>query len=1094
MYAYRKVAEIRINAWALVAQERGTVLLHLKLDSGSLPPLLLREKTKGGRMALQLPADLVRDVREGRAVLFLGAGASVGAKAAERSIPTGAGLAKLLRDAFLDDSYEGLDFRSIYDLSCSVRSVPDVQRKVFEILNPFQPADFHRLIPTFGWAGLAGTNYDLIIERAYARSANAVQAIISHTKDGDGANDRLTDRSVLYVKLHGCLTRHSEVRPPMVASTDQLIAYREGRNGQFNTFLEWAKTKTLIFCGYSFLDQNLRIIFDEIIRDGDNRPLHYIVNKGLLPAQAGYWRDRRVTAIDASFEDLLRALDTEIPAQQRVLAAAAAANGALSSFTRFISHPNLRESEDLRSYLNSFIEHIGPEHSVPQQDPKRFYSGFDLGWFSIEANLDVRQPIVDDLLKDHIIPTTNSPLQPIVMIKGHAGAGKTIVLRRACFEAAKYHGCLCFFVSREHLIQVERFEEIFRLTNRTVHVFVDNISEHRDRVVELIDAAKAAKAALRIIGTETYVSWNNSCDDLERLVSAELEMRYLSESNLRTLIEKLDMHQCLGYMKPLSFDKRMSELKDRHGRQLLVALLEATQGMPLAEIVADEYKAIPSSKAKLLYLDICSLHRFGPPVRAGFISRLHNISFEDFEQDFFKPLQAIVVLRKDNKSGDYVYEARHSHIAHTVYEAILKTQDERFDNIVRIISKLNPSYSYDLLALGKIIRAENLLRAISDHAKVRQIYAAAEETLGGSALLNHQRGNFEMRIASSMGQYAIAEGYVEKAKAIEPYNRSIKHTLAEIDLRRSRLVSDPLERQAWRRRATSTAAALITSGGSPYPHHTLLKAAIDGVRDALDDAEKNVGDATTQHLSDAIAEAEAILRRGLIAFPNEAILLSEEGELSKVLSEANRAEKAFEKAFAANQRSTLIARRLSRIKRSKSLYTEAEEILHKCLEFNPSDQSLHADMAKTIRESSATADFDRSDSIIYHLRRSFTPGDKNYQAQFWYARQLALSGAQEEAKELFQSLSKANVAFREKRRVQGTILSAPDTPRLYAASITTIRDTYGFVEVANPVMSVFFTMENESVRDVIEYLQVGSVVQVEVGFTLRGPVVVRMDA
>jgi hypothetical protein len=163
-------------------------------------------------------------------------------------------------------------------------------------------------------------------------------------------------------------------------------------------------------------------------------------------------------------------------------------------------------------------------------------------------------------------------------------------------------------------------------------------------------------------------------------------MRYLSEPEIEQLLVKLETHKSLGYLAELSRDKRSEELRFVHGRQILVALLEATHGVPLLEILTEEYRSIPTSEARRLYLDICCLHRFGPPVRAGLISRIHNISFDEFKDRFFRPLEQIVKLRLDPKSGDYVYEARHSHIAHELYRSILLTQDERFDNIVRIVA------------------------------------------------------------------------------------------------------------------------------------------------------------------------------------------------------------------------------------------------------------------------------------------------------------------------------------------------------------------------------------------------------------------------
>jgi hypothetical protein len=127
----------------------------------------------GGRdgVTLELPDDLVNAVQDGRAVLFLGAGASRGAKDSKgKVIPDGKELASILVKEYLGEEYKGLDFRTAYDLSCSVRDVRTVQRRIHEILDPFQPADFHELIATFAWAGIATTNYDLIVERTYDQS------------------------------------------------------------------------------------------------------------------------------------------------------------------------------------------------------------------------------------------------------------------------------------------------------------------------------------------------------------------------------------------------------------------------------------------------------------------------------------------------------------------------------------------------------------------------------------------------------------------------------------------------------------------------------------------------------------------------------------------------------------------------------------------------------------------------------------------------------------------------------------------------------------------------------------------------------------
>lgn len=167
-------------------------------------------------MPEQVPSELIAAVREGRAVLLLGAGASFGSSDTKgNKIPLGNTVAKELAENFLGAEYASLDFRTAYDLSCSQRDVRTIQKYIHDRLFPFHPAEFHKLIPTFSWGGMLTTNYDLVSERAYKDSGNSsLQKLLPHVKDADGATANQDDKTVLYVKLHGCITRHTEIDPP----------------------------------------------------------------------------------------------------------------------------------------------------------------------------------------------------------------------------------------------------------------------------------------------------------------------------------------------------------------------------------------------------------------------------------------------------------------------------------------------------------------------------------------------------------------------------------------------------------------------------------------------------------------------------------------------------------------------------------------------------------------------------------------------------------------------------------------------------------------------------------------------------------------
>jgi len=109
------------------------------------------------------------------------------------------------------------------------------------------------------------------------------------------------------------------------------------------------------------------------------------------------------------------------------------------------------------------------------------------------------------------------------------------------------------------------------------------------------------------------------------------------------------------------------------------------------------------------------------------------------------------------------------------------------------------------------------------------------------------------------------------------------------------------------------------------------------------------------HLGEALTRPKTLFEKASKSFQNDPALLGQEGELSNVLAQAKRAEQAFEKAFASNPKSTLLARRLSRIQRAKGAFDDALFTLRKTLEANPSKRELHYDIAMVLLESDPVA-------------------------------------------------------------------------------------------------------------------------------------------
>ena len=105
----------------------------------------------------------------------------------------------------------------------------------------------------------------------------------------------------------------------------------------------------------------------------------------------------------------------------------------------------------------------------------------------------------------------------------------------------------------------------------------------------------------------------------------------------------------------------------------------------LRKILEHEFRNLIPDEAQRVYLTICLLNRLEVPVRAGIISRIHDIPFGDFKARLFKPLEHVVYDTFDARMRDNVYRARHPIIAEIVFELISESRR----TISGILSKLN---------------------------------------------------------------------------------------------------------------------------------------------------------------------------------------------------------------------------------------------------------------------------------------------------------------------------------------------------------------------------------------------------------------------
>ena len=205
---------------------------------------------------MEIPHSLLRSIELGEAVLVLGAGASMGALSPSgKAAPTSLELARAIAKRFLGDQFSDRPLSSVAELAISESDLFTVQEFIRSQFQDLAPTPFHKLLPTFKWAGLATTNFDLIVERAYEGSQQRAQQLVPFIKNGDQIEEKLkSPRNLMFLKLHGCITRTSDPTVPLILTVDQYVTHQSGRNRLFDHLKTLSYEHPLVFVGHSLED------------------------------------------------------------------------------------------------------------------------------------------------------------------------------------------------------------------------------------------------------------------------------------------------------------------------------------------------------------------------------------------------------------------------------------------------------------------------------------------------------------------------------------------------------------------------------------------------------------------------------------------------------------------------------------------------------------------------------------------------------------------------------------------------------------------------------------------------------------------------
>lgn len=1023
---------------------------------------------------MEIPYALLDSISQGQAVLLLGSGASMDASSPDgKSPPNGVGLAEIISDKFLGGQHRNAQLSRVAELAISETSLSDVQLFLKNLFISFKPSTAHEMLPGFAWWGLATTNYDKLIEDTYTSATSSTQQLVPFV-DNDDQVERVSRNpsNLPLLKLHGCITRISNSKCPLILTPDQYITHRQGRSRVFDMFKDWCFEHPVIFIGHSLDDIDIRTLLLEITADTmSTRPRYYTVSPGLSDMEKRFWEGKRVSLLDGTFEEFMAALDASLTNAFRGVGAPATNKS--EHVTGLLGlRPNML-SQNAIDFLVNDVQFVKAITSTETVSPTDFYRGVNPGWAAIEQDLDIKRNVMDTILADNFLVDASETkgFPQYVLIKAHAGAGKTVLMKRLAWTATHDYELNSLFLNSGAQINVAALKELLACTSERFFLFVDDAGDHVRELEALATGLQDEGQRLIVVIAERINEWNVSAETIEQFVGTEYEIGYLNETEIEALLEKLEIYSALGTLESASSDERKIAFSERAGRQLLVALHEATLGQPFEQIIVDEYEGIAPPEAQQLYLSVCLLNRFNVTVRAGVISRIHDINFILFKKQFFKPLEHVVIARFDKPSRDYGYCTRHPHIADIVYQTVLSNQEKRFDVYIRCLRAMNVSYGADRNAFSHLTKGRAVLEAFPSHELASKIYEAATELAPNNAHLIQQQAIYEMHRPN--GSLTKSSELLDEAARIEPHSYILKHSKAELCLKRASSARTELEFQTLVTEAETLGRALCSGRfDTAHPYTTLAKAAMMRCERLL----SNEGEASEGGIQETIRRTEEVMRKGLQEHPGDSYLLNADSKFARLLKDSARAKKSLEHAFATNPRSTYIASRLARLHIESNDVENAEKTLKEALGASPSDQELHFLMGKLMVDTGRGSDVEKE----YHLKRAFTPGDGKRQAQLLYGRQLYINGKNNDAQKLFRLLKMARVPSDVRNKLQYPL---DDT---FSGQIERVEATYCFFSINGKGDDWIYAHQSNIEDEVWKQLSYGKKVNFQLAFTFAG--------
>ncbi len=680
-------------------------------------------------------------MRQGNAILFLGAGASVGEKRY---------LSKEVIEYYEDYLGKQLNVSDITRFVDILSADPHFSRTHFDsevekMLRKLDLTEGHKIMATVPWLEIITTNYDLLVEKAYdaLNGKNPFKLVPIRTLQK--YNYRSSNDEIKYVKLNGCVSDKSEF--PLIFSSDDFQQSKSFYKNVLHDLKNISPNISFISIGYSFQDELGKQLLEKF--DSYNfRERKWMINIDPYPNEnaLAYYTQQRIQIIKASFKDFFAAYAAwndkgmEYVVNKRKL--------------RFTDSREIRIQipNTLAVQLNGVIRQLNSQVDSKPINPQDYYKGEEPNYHVILKGLDVIRSIQSKRIKAIIqkaVENNNSPFVPIFFLKGDFGIGKSTIGLRLIHELNQIEdlNLVAFEIVDFLKLRSEHLRSLFE------HCSAKNIVLFCDEI-EIDSAFKSLLDLRRELSIDQFTEFNlffvapirenilerhKTIRDVKEAHEININGR-LSKSEITDLLEKLKLSKLVNFRDEQEKQRLISKVHNEFKGDSFIALLElVTGGKHINELIGAYNELSLDAQSAFKYTAL--LHRYKLSMPASWLKHIISLDWDIFTEKVIKA-EGRGILIQDSKTHfgtepDLYFHTKHPIIAERLIQQLLPSKEKQYKSYVRMLNTVDfgATNSHLVINLLKAFRSNDVFSS----TKINKLYDIAHTKLSDDPyyLLNY---------------------------------------------------------------------------------------------------------------------------------------------------------------------------------------------------------------------------------------------------------------------------------------------------------------------------------------------------------------------